>query len=262
MISTKHLCLSIGNKRLLDRVEIEIPQGQLTTIIGPNGAGKTTLLNLIGGDVKPTSGCVFFDGHPLAKFDRLSLARRRAILPQVGSIPFAIKIRDIVALGRSPYRYQVAQKFNQDIIDECLGAMVISHLANHYYAGLSGGERHRVHIARTLAQIQSKPNENLRGKVLFLDEPTNHLDILYQYRLMHLIKYLQKKHLTIVAVMHDLSLALQFSDKIILLSNGKKVGDYTPETLVLSDDLSKTYQIDMHITWDEKKQRYWLAPQL
>lgn len=262
MLQAEKLSFAIGNKTTLDKVTLAIPQGNFTAIIGPNGAGKTTLLNCIDGDVAPTTGCVYCDRQPLARLDRLSLARRRAVLPQTSNIPLPIKARDIVALGRAPYRYQMAQRQDKAMVDNCMKTMEITHLAEHRYATLSGGEQQRVHIARTFAQIQAEPKVDLHGQALFLDEPTNHLDILHQYRLMYKLKALQQKGLTIVTVMHDLSLALQFAEKIILMCGGKKIGDYTPPELVQSDDLSMVYKMDIRITWDEKIKRYWLAPQL
>ncbi len=262
ILQAEKLSFVVGNKTTLDKVTLAIPQGNLTAIIGPNGAGKTTLLNCIDGDATPTTGHVYFDRQPLVRLDRLSLARRRAVLPQTSSIPLPIKAREIVALGRAPYRYRMAQRQDKTMIDNCLKTMEIEHLAEHHYATLSGGEQQRVHIARTLVQIQAEPDVDLHGQALFLDEPTNHLDILHQYSLMHKLKTLQQRGLTIVTVMHDLSLALQFAEKIILMCGGKKIGDYTPPQLVQSNDLSTVYKMDIRITWDEEKKRYWLAPQL
>ncbi len=262
IVKGEQLQFTIGAKTLIDNVGVNIEAGSFTAIIGPNGAGKTTLLKLIDGDYQPTAGVVHFDGQPLASIDRLSLARRRAVLPQIGSVPFAIKVTDIVALGRAPYRYHRAQQYDRAVIDACLAAVDIQHLMHHDYATLSGGEQHRVHIARTLAQIQATPDANLQGQVLFLDEPTNHLDVLHQYRLMQQLKALQEKGLTVVTVMHDLSLTLQFAEQIILLHQGKKMGSYTPRCLVESGDLSTAYQMDMQVRWDDAWQRFLIAPML
>lgn len=258
----KNLTFSVADKHLIDNVNISVPQGDFTAIIGPNGAGKTTLLNLLDGDVPTSEGKVSFAGQALVDIDRLALAQQRAVLPQLGTVPFAIKVFDIVSLGREPYRYHANQKHDTAVIQACLVETDITHLAEHHYNTLSGGEQHRVQIARTLAQIYEAEDCDLSGKILFLDEPTNHLDIRHQYRLMQTLKKLQQKGLTIIAVMHDLSLTLQFANHIILLEKGKKVGEYTPDELVASDDLSTVYKMKMTANWDSASDRYLLSPQL
>lgn len=266
ILQGEHLTFTVADKhakkQLIDNVDLAVTQGSFTAIIGPNGAGKTTLLNLLDGDISPTLGKVMFDGKPLADIDRLSLARQRAVLPQLGNVPFAVKVRDIVSLGREPYRYHANQRHNHAVIAQCLAETDIAHLAEHPYSTLSGGEQHRVQIARTLAQIHDTENCDLSGKILFLDEPTNHLDIRHQYRLMQGLKTLQQRGLTIIAVMHDLSLTLQFAEQILLLNQGKKVGNYTPHELVESEDLSHVYEMTMRVRWDDEWERFLIAPSL
>lgn len=258
----EQLTYTVGDKTLLENVDIAVAPGAFTAIIGPNGAGKTTLLNLIDGDCKPSSGQVRFNGKALSGIDRLDLAKQRAVLPQLGNVPFAIIVRDIIALGREPYRYEALQHHDNEVIAACLAYMDIAHLADSHYNTLSGGEQHRVQVTRTLAQILPQTDTDLSGKVLFLDEPTNHLDIRHQYSLMQQLKRLQAQGLTIIAVMHDLSLTLQFAEQIVLLDQGKKIGDYTPQALVKSDALSTVYQMQMAIRWDDEWARFVVAPML
>ncbi len=260
LLTANNVNFRVGAKSLINNVSMRVCQGDFVSIIGPNGAGKTTLLNLIDGDNTPSSGEVLLNGHNIRHKEPLQLAQMRAVLPQLGHVPFAIKVYDIVALGREPYRYEPCSAQSHAVIAHCLEQMDISHLAHHHYATLSGGEQHRVQIARTLAQIYHQTDADLSGKILFLDEPTNHLDIRHQYALMRLLKELQKQGLTIVAVMHDLSLTLQFSDNICLLNNGEKVGDFSPDELVASDALSDVYQMNMNVKWDTDMQRYFLLP--
>ncbi|PID66676.1 MAG: heme ABC transporter ATP-binding protein [Gammaproteobacteria bacterium] len=262
MLQAEQLTFRVGRKQLIHQVDVSVSQGSFTAIVGPNGAGKTTLLNLLDGDAAPSAGQVMLHGTALATINRLDLARQRAVLPQLGSVPFAVKVRDIVALGREPYRYHQYQRYNQAVIDDCLLTADIADFARHHYHTLSGGEQHRVQIARTLAQIHHRPNADLSEKILFLDEPTNHLDIRHQYRLMHYLKQQQDKGLTIVAVMHDLSLTLQYAEQIILLNQGQKTGSYSPRQLVDSEDLSAVYQMNMRVRWDSEWQRYIIAPMM
>ncbi len=260
ILTAENITFTVQNKNLIEQLNLDIIQGSFTAIIGPNGAEKTTCLNLINGDICPHKGSILLNGKNLRTIDRLALAKKRAVLPQLIHIPFNIRVENIVDLGREPYRYQCCKKQNQAVVQYCLEKMDILNLKDHEYATLSGGEQHRVQIARTLTQVFAYPDEDLTGKILFLDEPTNHLDIHHQYNLMYLLKELQQKGLTIIAVMHDLSLTLQFSDHILLLNKGKKVGDFTPEALVESNALSEVYQMDMNILWSEQLARYLIAP--
>lgn len=262
ILEAKGLTFKVHHKELIRKVDVSIVEGEFCAIIGPNGAGKTTLLNLLNGDLKAQLGEIKFSNQILDSIDLLTLSRKRAVLPQLSHIPFSIKVFDIVNLGREPYRYEISKQYNQAVVLDCLQKMGIEHLAEHYYATLSGGEQHRVQIARTLAQLYETVDSDLKGKVLFLDEPTNHLDIHHQYNLMVLLKKLQQKGLTIVAVMHDLSLTLQFAEQIILLQAGKKFGNYNPDELVNSDALSTVYHMTMNILWNDQFKRYLVIPTL
>ncbi|MGY0399096.1 MAG: heme ABC transporter ATP-binding protein [Ostreibacterium sp.] len=260
LLVAKNLSFSIGDKTIINDINLSAKQGQFISIIGPNGAGKTTLLHLIDGDINPHTGSVVLQNRPITQINRLELARQRAILPQLSHVPFAVKVIDIVSLGREPYRYHTAQNYGNTVINACLSSLEITHLAKQNYHTLSGGEQHRVQIARTLAQIYTNIDYSLQGKILFLDEPTNHLDVRHQYRLMEILKDLQQHGLTIIAVMHDISLALRYAEQIILLKNGKKIGSYTPDSLVASDDLSTVYEMKMRTVWDDIAKRYHICP--
>ncbi|WP_432784939.1 Hemin import ATP-binding protein HmuV [Oligella sp. MSHR50489EDL] len=257
------LSVMVGHKRqrtLLDRVSVAIEQGQFTAIMGANGAGKTTLLNLLNGDNIPQSGQVLFKQQVLQQIDRLALARQRAVLPQLDHVPFAITAAEIIGMGREPFRHTMYEADNTPIVQQIVDRMALAPFLDSSYNSLSGGEQHRVQIARTLAQVCPNRQFDLHGQVLFLDEPTNHLDIRHQYALMYLLKELQAKGLTIVVVMHDINLSLQFSDQIILLKNGVLMGQYTPDSLVGSEDLSRAYDIHIQTSWHESFKRYLIAP--
>ncbi len=260
ILQASQLSFCVRDKQLLHDINFFAEAGQFTAIIGPNGAGKTTLLNLLDGDNTPSRGTVIFNNTPIRDIDRLTLAQKRAVLPQLSHIPFSVKVRDIVALGREPYRGGPSAKYNQQIIEQSLSQLDMLDFAENHYTTLSGGEQHRVQMARTLAQITDSPDAQLDEKILFLDEPTNHLDIRHQYQLMEMIKQLQKRGLTVISVMHDLALTLQYADNITLLKKGRLVGNYAPKALVDSGDLSKTYEIDMQVFLEPDTQRYVVIP--
>ena len=249
-LEARGLTLQRGGKTLIDQLDLTIACGSYTAIIGPNGAGKTTRIKLLCGDYHPQHGAITYDDKPLAAYSPLSLARKRAVLPQSQELPFALSVAEVVALGREPWHGsaaarhdRAAARHDRAVIRHCLQTLTIDHLADHTWQTLSGGEQHRSHIARTLAQIHEQPAGDLSGKTLYLDEPTNHLDIRHQYQLMHELQRLKARGLTIIAVMHDLDLALQNADHIILLAEGKKLGDHTPQSLSASGDLERAYHI-------------------
>ncbi|MDO5680486.1 MAG: ATP-binding cassette domain-containing protein [Pelistega sp.] len=265
IIQAEQLSVHVGSKAvryLLDDVSIAIQQGQFTAIMGSNGAGKTTLLNILNGDNVPQAGQVFFKQKALHSIDRLELARQRAVLPQLDHVPFAITASQIIEMGREPYRDTAAMRDNQLIVQKIIQWMELESLSERNYGLLSGGEQHRVQIARTLAQVCQDARLDLSGQVLFLDEPTNHLDIRHQYALMQLLKSLQALGLTIVVVIHDINLSLQFADEIVLLKDGLLMGQYTAQNLVQCGDLSCAYDIDIQVSWHQAYQRYLIAPQL
>lgn len=265
IIQAERLSVQVGSKPvnyLIHDVSLKIDEGQFTAIMGANGAGKTTLLNILNGDLIPQTGQVFFKNKALHKFNRLDLARQRAVLPQLDHVPFAITASQIIEMGREPYRNTDAAADNQLIIQRVIQWMELKRLTDRNYGLLSGGEQHRVQIARTIAQVCRDAHLNLHGQVLFLDEPTNHLDIRHQYALMQLLKKLQASGLTIVVVIHDINLSLQFSDQIVLLKDGLLMGQYRTEDLAQNGDLSQAYDIDIQVYWHPVFQRYLIAPQL
>lgn len=260
-ISATNISLRIGNKTLLQPLDLNLTAGHYTSIIGPNGAGKTTLIKLLTGDLRPQSGQITYDSQPLAAYSPLELARKRAVLPQNQQLPFALTVAEVVALGRDPWHGSKGAQHDTTVIQHCLQKLAIAHLAHHTYQTLSGGEQHRSQIARALAQILEHPESDLNGKTLYLDEPTNHLDIRHQYQLMHELQKYKARGLTIIAVMHDLDLTLQNADHIILLADGAKLGEYSPQSLIDSGDLERAYHIPIRHYRLPDSGRILLAPE-
>ena len=162
-----------GRHRVVRDVTLQLATGEMVGLLGPNGAGKSTLLRLGAGALRPQVGSVYLDGADILRLSRRELARRLAVAPQEFSVQFAYTVRQIVELGRTPYRAMFSLARRQDMlaIEDALGAADVAHLADRVFNDLSGGERQRVLIALTLAQ---------EAPILLLDEPTAHLDIRYQ----------------------------------------------------------------------------------
>ncbi|WP_412552597.1 ABC transporter ATP-binding protein [Shimia sp. MIT1388] len=237
----KDVCWRPGKNQpfLLNPVSFEVYPGRVLGVVGPNGAGKSTLLRMIYHYQKPTSGQILVDEQDLWGMSAKVAARKVAAVLQEQPGAFGLSVRDIVALGRTPHRSGLSSEGQKDaeIIDEAIERMQLEALVARDFDTLSGGERQRVMVARALAQ---------QPQVLVMDEPTNHLDIRHQLEILSLIRSLG---LTIVVSLHDLNMAADVCDAILLLKDGHCQGfgsanDVLSEQLV-SDTFSVTAQRQM-----------------
>ena len=197
--------------RALDGINLAVHRGEWVTVIGPNGAGKSTLLRALGGLV-PHSGAVQLFGTPLGRLPRRERARRVAFVPQAPVVPPGMAVLDYVLLGRTPYIQPLARESADDLVavDLVLDRLDLARFAHRRLESLSGGERQRVFLARALAQ---------GATLLLLDEPTAALDIGHQQEVLELVDRLRHEAgLTVVTTMHDLSIAGEYADRLVLLA--------------------------------------------
>ena len=231
----------LGGRWVVDGIDATPPAGALTGLLGPNGAGKTTLLRLIAGVLPPAAGSVLVDDDvtgspvPVDSLPRRRRARRIALLEQESSATVPLLVREVVALGRVPYRSWWGADPDEGTVDRALAAADASHLAGRAWGSLSGGERQRVHIARALAQ---------EPELLLLDEPTNHLDVNAQLSLLAFVRTLGT---TTVAALHDLNLAASFCDHVLVLSSGRLAAAGPPERVLTPELVRAVYQVDADV---------------
>lgn len=218
---------------LLKETSFTLNAGEVLGIVGPNGAGKTTLLRMIYGYTRPLTGDIFVEGESLRKMAPRALARKVAAVLQEQPSDFALSVRDIVALGRVPHRLglSTAGERDEDIVSAAMAKLGIEQFAHRALSTLSGGERQRVMVARALAQ---------EPQILVLDEPTNHLDIRHQLEVLQLIRDLD---LTIITSLHDLNLAADVCDRILMLKNGYTQGFGTPREVLREADVEETFKV-------------------
>ena len=218
---------------LLLPVSFELEAGQVLGVVGPNGAGKSTLLRTIYHYQKPTSGRIFVDGENLWGMSAKAAACKVAAVLQEQPGAFGLSVRDIVALGRTPHRSGLSSGGARDsrIVDESIERMQLTTLAARDFDTLSGGERQRVMVARALAQ---------QPQVLVMDEPTNHLDIRHQLEILSLIRSLG---LTIVVSLHDLNMAADVCDAILLLKDGHCQGFGSADDVLSEQLVSDTFSV-------------------
>lgn len=215
--------LQVGGKTLLSGVTTRLSAGRFCAILGPNGAGKSTLLSLLGGMRRPTRGQVRLDERPIESHGAAALALRRAVMPQESSVAFDFNAQEIVALGRLPHR--VAPEANEsDIVANAMALTNVAALAPRILNTLSGGEKARVHLARALAQLWN-PRPGGATRWLLLDEPTAALDVAHQHATMALVRRWAAQGVGVVAVLHDLNLALRYADEVIVLGQGRAVAE-------------------------------------
>ena len=235
MLSIQQVTKKIEDKSLLDNVSFDVPKGSSIGLIGPNGAGKSTLMKLISAYEKPTGGSITFHGQDVQHWNVKKLAQRIAVLTQEGLAAYPIKVFDAILLGRYPHLgfFQRESKKDYELVEEVLAFTSLTDLKDQFLDTLSGGERQRVAIAKAMVQ---------QPELLLLDEPTTFLDIGHQLNILRLVKEWQRKDtLTVIMVMHDLNLASQFCEELILMSEGKVVRSGSNEEIIDSDLLKNVY---------------------
>ncbi|MEO6274313.1 MAG: heme ABC transporter ATP-binding protein [Rhodoferax sp.] len=248
-LETQAAGCSVGSATLLQSVSARFAAGQFTAILGPNGAGKSTLLSLLCGQRKPSQGRVQLDGQALEAYPPLRMARRRALLPQDLSVAFDYTVQDVVELGRYPHRQQPSQPpgpSEAEIVQRAMQATGVQALAQRVLNTLSGGERARAQLARVLAQIW-EPVPDGQSRWLLLDEPTAALDLHHQHAVLRLARRWAVDHgVGVVAVLHDLNLALRYADQVLLLQDGKVQADGPPAQVLSADTVRRIWQVDVH----------------
>lgn len=233
MITGNQLSYSYGTQTVVDDVSLATSPGRVLGLIGPNGSGKTTLLRLLSGSLKPQTGAVHIDDEPLETLSPREIARQLSVVVQESDAETTITVGEMVLLGRTPYLKPFARTRLSDhrIATEALQRVGVAHLGHRAFTSLSGGERQRVLIARALAQ---------QGHHLLLDEPTNHLDIRYQHEILTLVGSLG---VTTLVVLHDLNLAAQYCDELIMLEHGSVAVTGTPDKVLEPDLIRRVYGI-------------------
>ncbi len=240
MLQVNNISYQVQGRDLLQQVNAMIRPGAFTALMGSNGAGKSTLLKIISGELKPSAGTVTWQGKALKDWDQKELAKTRAVLRQQYAMQLPFSVFDIISMGRYPHFRNKLSSQCREVIAKVATYTGVEHLMKRDYLTLSGGEQQRVQLARVLAQVWDTPSDH---KLVLLDEPVSALDIHYQHQLLSLVKGLSHANFTVVAVLHDLNLAMQYADDVLLLKQGKTIRFAAKEEALSAEPIYETFGV-------------------
>lgn len=237
VVHMQELTCTLAGRTVLADIELRLRAGEVLAVIGCNGAGKSTLLKHVTGEFAAKGTVALFGREPHAHEQR-ALARRRAVLPQSTQLDFGYEVIEVVLLGRIPHqRSRNGREPDREVAQECLRRVGLEGFEHRNYLTLSGGEQQRVHLARALAQLHGTDGERL----LILDEPTSSLDIAYQHQVLKLARELATTGVGVLAVLHDLNLAAQYADRVLVLARGRVLAYGSPYEVLVPPVLQEAF---------------------
>lgn len=254
-LEVKNLTTGYGDTKIIENLNLTIPEGKVTALIGANGCGKSTLLKTICRIIRPMDGDVLLDGKSIGSYGSRELAKKVAILPQTPTAPGEITVRELVMYGRAPHQgslFARTTKEDKEIVEWALKETELLQFADRGITNMSGGQRQRAWIAMAIAQ---------NTDILFLDEPTSFLDVSHQMDVLHLVEHLNKAYnKTIVMVIHELNEAARFADNLVAMKDGKIQYEGTPHTIFHNEMLKDVFGVDSTIMNDPKTDRPFCIP--
>ncbi len=237
-IRVERLTVAYRGRPAISDIDLVVERGERLALVGPNGAGKSTLLRAIAGLAEPAAGTIELGGAPLSNLDRLAVARRLAVVPQLPSLPFATTVEEVVALGRLPHEHPIRglRPADRAAVAAAIDRVGVGHLLGRDARELSLGERQLVLLAMAVAQ---------EAQVLVLDEPTVHLDLRHQVEVMDLLVDLNERDgTTVIAVLHDLALAAHFFPRVVVIDRARIVADGGPLESLTAERIREVFGVD------------------
>mgnify|MGYP006278306149 CR=1 FL=1 len=241
MLEARTVSFRVAGRAIVDGVSVAVEPGRLLAVVGPNGAGKSTLLRLLSGvDLTPTEGAIVLDESPVSAWSSRELARRRALLSQEHHLLSDFPAFEVVLMGRAPHVERRESELDFAIAGEALAQMNGAHLADQRYPTLSGGEKQRVALARAAAQIGRAHVQPSR--YLLLDEPTNNLDLEHQHVALRRARAWADEGVGVLVVLHDLNLAAQYADSILVMDRGRAVATGRPFDVLTPELMRRVFR--------------------
>lgn len=245
MFEAREVSVTVGPKKLLNDVSINVNAGEVVALLGANGAGKSTLLKSLCGDTKLSGGEIRLEDRGLEDWNHYELARKRAVLSQNPTFNFPFTALEVALLGRNPHVQRKESKRDLEIVSEALNLVEATHLTHQTFPTLSGGEQQRIHLARILAQIWEPPAVGAR--YLLLDEPTASLDLAHQHLTLRVAERLSREKVGVLVVLHDLNLAAAYADRIYLLKNGRIIQTVNVRETLTAESIKEVFDFDVSI---------------
>jgi len=250
----ENVTLGYGDRVIVEGLDVEIPTGVITTVIGPNGCGKSTMLRALGRLLKPRGGKVLLDGKAIGSMRTKDVARTLGMLPQAPLAPEGLTVADLVARGRHPHQSWIRQWSSDDEgeVARALALTGVADLADRPVDQLSGGQRQRAWISMALAQGTD---------ILLLDEPTTYLDLSHSIEVLDLVDRMHEEMgRTVIMVLHDLNLAVRYSDHLIVMSQGRIVAQGKPQDVISAELLDEVFGLEAAVIDDPVSDRPLIVP--
>ncbi len=241
VINGKDIEIAYEKNLVIKGIDIEIKKGEVLTILGTNGCGKSTLLKAISRVIPYKNGSISLENEIIHSIQSKEFAKKLAFVSQNNEIPEDITVVDFIKYGRTPHKkwYELMNEEDEKIVNWAMEICKISKFKDRKVMSLSGGERQKVWIAMVLAQ---------KTPILLLDEPTTYLDICHQFEIMELVKELNRKlGITIIMVLHDLNQASQYSDRVLVLKDGKKYAEGKTRDILTTQLVREVYRVESEI---------------
>ncbi|MFW5790916.1 MAG: ABC transporter ATP-binding protein [Bacillota bacterium] len=255
IVEAENISYKYGQLQALKNLDFQVEPGELLGVIGPNGSGKTTLIKNITGILK-SDGQVYFNNKKvsLSNLARKDIARKIGVVPQRSQLKGDFTVREVIEMGRYPYqaKFKKTDKAGREVVDDIIDKLDLNKFTERLTGELSGGEFQKVLVARALAQ---------EPEILIFDEATSHLDINHSIDIFKIAKELIKQNeLTVIAIIHDLNLAAQFCDRIMVLNKGEKISIGRPEEIITEEMLAKIFNLEALIQSNPVNQRPFIIP--
>lgn len=236
MIEIRNLVVERGGCAVVNDVSLDVSPGEFVVLVGPNGSGKSSLVGAVSGDLRYSQGSVRIGGLDVSTTSRPDLARQRSVMTQNNPVSFGFTVREVVGFGRSPWRATSTSEHDAELIDSAISKLDLQHLADRPVQALSGGELARVAMARALAQDTA---------TMILDEPTAALDLRHQVELLSIVREQVTQGRSALVVLHDLTLAAQFADRVAVLQSGRVAAQGPPQEVLAPQTLSQIYGVQI-----------------
>lgn len=246
MLEACQVSIQFHLRVLLNQVSLAVRPGEFLVLAGMNGAGKSTLLKILSGELTPDAGDVRLGGQRLSEWSLPELAKHRAVMPQENRLTFPFAALDVVVMGRYAFHNGYPTRSDLRLAHSIMTTLDVGHLAYRLYPTLSGGERARVQLARTLCQLYGS---EVSQPTLLLDEPTASLDLGHQQTALHAAReFIRREGGAVCAVLHDLNLAAQYADRVVILHEGSILADGPPDEVLQAPIINLAFATQVVVT--------------